>query len=122
MSKRYKSSELYIQRMLDTCKKIQEYIKNTSQKEFMTQKESYDAICMQFSHLGEQIKHLQESPERVIQHFPDDIDWPGLKGLRNQIDHNYISIDPQKIWKFANEEIQGLEVALKKILKKRFGK
>jgi uncharacterized protein with HEPN domain len=122
MSKSYKSSELYIQRMIDACGKIQEYINNTNQKEFITQKETYDAVCMQLSHLGEQVKYLQDSPERVIQHFPDDIDWPGLKGLRNQIGHNYISIEPQKIWEFATEEIQGIEIALKLILKKRFGK
>lgn len=108
--------------MIEACGKIREYIKNTSKEEFATRKESYDAVCMQFSHLGEQVNHLQDSPDRVIQHFPDDVDWSGLKGLRNQIDHNYVSIEPQKIWEFANQEIKKIETTLKSILKKRFGK
>jgi len=122
MSKKYKSSEFYLQRMIEACAKIQEYIKRTDKTEFAAQKEFYDAVCMQFSHLGEQVSNLQESPERIIQHFPDDVDWASLKGLRNQIDHNYIAIDPVKIWDFANQEVADLESSLKRILKKRFGK
>lgn len=122
MSKGQKSSELYLQRMIEACEKIQEYIKRTNKDDFMMQTEFYDAVCMQFSHLGEQVNSLQESRERIIQHFPDDIDWPGLKGLRNQIDHNYIAIDPEQIWNFANQEVADLEISLKRILKKRFGK
>jgi uncharacterized protein with HEPN domain len=122
MSKSYKKSDLYLQQMIEACEKIRSYIKNTSEKEFTTQKESYDAICMQLSHLGEQVNNLLESPDRVIQHFPDDIPWAGLKGLRNQINHNYIAINPSRTWKFASEELEDIEITLKKILKKRFGK
>lgn len=122
MSKTYKGSELYLQRMIEACEKIQEYIKRTNKADFLTQKEFYDAVCMQFSHLGEQVNNLQSSSERIIQHFPDDIDWPSLKGLRNQIDHNYVSIEPEMIWVFANQEIPDLENSLRRILKRRFGK
>ena len=122
MSKTFKSSELYLQLMIDACVKIKEYIQQTNKAEFLTQKEFYDAVCMQFSHMGEQVNHLQDSSERIIQHFPDDVDWSSLKGLRNQIDHNYVSIDAEKIWDFANKETEELERALRRILKKRFGK
>jgi uncharacterized protein with HEPN domain len=122
MSKKHKGADIYLERMVEACVKIREYVQNTTEENFLTQRESYDAICLQFSHLGEQINHLEESPDRTIQNFPDEVDWPGLKGLRNQIDHNYLKVDSRLIWQFAMSEVAEVENALRRILRKRYGK
>lgn len=121
MSKKYRSSDLYLKEMIGACIKIQEYVANTTEEEFLKQRESFDAICMQFAHLGEQVDKLKESDDRVIQHYPDDVDWAGLNGLRNRIDHNYTGVDADMIWSFAMNEMEGIEGELRRILKKRFG-
>ncbi len=120
-TKTYKGSAYYLRMMQDACVKIREYTANTTETEFLAERESYDAICLQFSQLGEQVKQLENSSERVIQHFPDDVPWAALKALRNRIDHDYTSVDAPMIWKFAVEEVEGVEQSLKRILKKRFG-
>lgn len=121
MSKKYKNSVPYLYEMIRACRKIQEYVENTSEQEFLKQRESFDAICMQFSHLGEQVSNLERSPDRVIHHYPEEVDWHALNGLRNRIDHAYITVDAKMIWQFASDEIEEMERELKRILKKRFG-
>ncbi len=107
--------------MIGACVKIQEYILNTTEEEFLKKRESFDAICMQFSHLGEQVSRLESSSDRIIQHYPDEVNWHGLNGLRNRIDHAYFDVDAEMIWSFANDEVKDLEGELRRILKKRFG-
>jgi uncharacterized protein with HEPN domain len=119
--KSHKGSSLYIQKMIEACEKIREYAGNTNESNFASQKESYDAICMQFSQLGEQVNHLEKSSDRIIQHFPDEVPWSALKAIRNRIGHNYTSVDAGIIWKFATENIEPIEQSLKRILKKRYG-
>lgn len=121
MSKGYKDSSVYLLEMRGACKKIAEYVKRTTEEEFLKKQESYDAICMQFSHMGEQVSLLEKHNDRIISHFPDDVDWPAIKALRNRIDHVYATVDPVKIWKFANEEVAGIEAAVTRILLKRYG-
>lgn len=120
-TKSYQGSQLFLQRMVDACEKIRAYLRNTSEREFLEKKESYDAICLQLSQLGEQVGHLEKSTERIIQHFPDDVQWAALKAIRNRVDHSYTSIDPNLIWAFASEQTEEVELNLRRILKKRFG-
>lgn len=120
-SKANKSAIIYLQRMVLACETIRTYVANTSEKEFLKLNESYDAICMQFIQLGEQVSHLEESTENIIQHFPDEIAWSALKAIRNRIGHNYTAVDAKMIWMFASDKILETEQNLNRILKKRFG-
>lgn len=119
--KDYKNSSLYLQEMQSACRKINEYLQRTNEQEFLKCQESYDAICMQFSHLGEQVSLLEKHSDKIISHFADEVDWPAIKALRNRIDHAYATIDANMIWKFANEELTTIEIAVSRILKKRYG-
>lgn len=121
MSKEYKDSSLYLKEMQGACRKITEYVQRTSAEDFLKRLESYDAICMQFSHMGEQVSLLEKHADKIISHFPDEVDWPAIKALRNRIDHVYATIDPAMIWKFANEDVPEIESAVTRILKKRYG-
>lgn len=121
MSRKHQDSILYLQAMVAACIKIQKYIQNTTEVDFLSQSESFDAICMQLSHLGEQVAKLESSSDRIIQHFPDELDWAALKALRNRIGHAYMTVDAEMIWSFATQNIDDLESSLRRILKKRFG-
>ncbi|MBX2986998.1 MAG: DUF86 domain-containing protein [Bdellovibrionaceae bacterium] len=120
-SKEYKDSSVYLREMQRACQKINEYVQRTTEKEFLQCLESYDAICMQFSQLGEQVSLLEKHTDKIISHFPDEVDWPAIKALRNRIDHAYATIDAVMIWNFAKEDLAEIEHAVARILKKRYG-
>ena len=66
---KYKDSSLYLREIQGACQKIAEYVQRTNEEEFLKRRESYDAICMQFSHLGEQVSLLEKHTDRIISHF-----------------------------------------------------
>ncbi len=118
--KKFKGSAIYLKEMIDACRKIKKYHKETTFKEFKKMEIVYDAICMQFLQLGEKVAKLEKANDNIIKKFPDSVDWPGLYGLSNKIDHGYIDISPEKIWEFI-EKIPTVEENLLKILNKKFG-
>lgn len=121
MSKTYKSGDKPLRDMIDALEKIRSYLSKTTEADFLKQEEAFDAVCMQLLQLGEQVKRLEESPDRVIQNFADEVDWPALRGLRNRISHSYVSVDAKQVWQFATLELDDIEHSLKRILKKRYG-
>lgn len=122
MSKSYKGGADILDRMVEAIEKIEQYIKNTDEADFITQQEFFDAICMQFALLGELTNNLDDSADNIIRNFPDEVNWSALIGLRNRISHNYVSVDPTLIWQFATTEVSDIKESLIRLLKKRYGR
>lgn len=40
--------------------------------------------------------------KKLFEQYPD-IDWVGIKGLRNILTHNYFSIDAEKIYRICSK-------------------
>ena len=121
-AKKFKSSQIYLERMLDHIEKIRSYVISSSWEEFKKGDLYFDAICMQLSQLGENAIKLEKGSERITETFPDTVNWKSLKGLRNRIDHDYPWLENDKIWDVATQHLDELESGIKEILKKRYGK
>ncbi len=119
--KNYKSSQVYLERILVHIHKIKKYKNEISFELFNKRERDYDAICMQLSQVGENISKLEKSSERLIEKFPHLVNWKALKGLRNRIDHDYTWLEADKVWSLLEENLEELENGIKEILKKRFG-
>lgn len=119
--KNYKSSEIYLKRMLEHIEKINVYKRNLSYEVFKQQEQDYDAICMQLSQLGENVSKIEKGSDRIIESFPNDIKWSALKGLRNRIDHDYSWLEADQLWDMLQNNINELESGVKNILNKRYG-
>ena len=68
------------------------------------------SFCM--DQIGENIKELSSESKNK---YPE-IDWKGLKGMRDIIAHGYHRIDLDEVWITITEEIPALKEACKKIL------
>ncbi len=119
--KDYKSAQIYLERIISHIEKIRKYKKGLSLKKFKEQNLEYDAICMQLSQIGESVSKIEKSTDRIIEHFPNTINWKALKGLRNRIDHDYAWLEAEKIWAMLENDIEQLESGVKNILAKRYG-
>jgi uncharacterized protein with HEPN domain len=122
MSKKdYKSSEVYLKRMLEHIEKINGYKKNLTYVVFKQQEQDYDALCMQLSQVGENVSKLEKSSDRIIETFPNEVKWSALKGLRNRIDHDYTWLEVDQLWDMLENNIDELESGVRNILNKRYG-
>ncbi|MCX7726312.1 MAG: DUF86 domain-containing protein [Chitinispirillaceae bacterium] len=80
--------------------------------DLFTDKKSFDAVCMNFIIIGEMAERISDE---FKQKFPE-IDWRGIKGLRNLIAHNYLGVDAEEIWSIIKLHLPPLIVSIKKIL------
>lgn len=121
--KNYKTAQVYLERIIGHVEKINRYIKGLSFKQFSKQDQEYDAICMQLSQIGENVSKIEKSADRIIESFPNAINWKSMKGLKNRIDHDYTSrgLESEKIWAMLENDIDDLALGAKNILKNRYG-
>jgi len=121
-SNNYKTAQVYLERILEHIGKIEKYKIGLTLEVFKKQDQDYDAICMQLSQIGENVSKIEKSPDRIIDTFPNAINWKSLKGLRNRIDHDYTWLEAEKIWAMLDDQLNELKNGASLILKNRFGK
>ena len=65
----------------------------------------FDATCMRLQTIGETVKNIDYA----------GTPWRSIIGLRNIISHEYLSIDPEEIFKIVKVHLPGLLLAIQQI-------
>jgi uncharacterized protein with HEPN domain len=74
-----------------------------------------DAIAMMLVAIGENTQQLDKFIDpKLFDQYPD-IDWSGIKGLRNILAHNYFSIDAEEIYRLCSDEIEPFKNAIERL-------
>lgn len=74
-----------------------------------------DSIAMMLVAIGENTQRLDKYISPELFEKSTDIDWAGIKGLRNILAHNYFSIDAEEIYQICNVEIVAFKQAIAKL-------
>jgi len=119
--KKYKSSQIYLENIVEHCRKIREYAAGVTYETMEKRDLEFDAIVQRLQALGENMVKIENGHDKIIQHFQDVIDWSGLKRLRDVISHNYEGLVERQILDYANNEINKVESGVLQILKQRYG-
>lgn len=104
---------LFLEDMLVSMERINEYI---SGKEFISFKQDYktiDAVIRNFEIIGEASKNI---PNEIKEKYPQ-IPWEEMYYLRNKISHEYFGIDFEIIWDIATNFLPDNYNNLVKIIK-----
>ena len=105
---------LYIEDMLTSMQRIEEYIGEMGFREFKMNYLVVDAIIRNFEIIGEASKNI--TPE-IKDKYPE-IPWKKMYGLRNLIAHEYFGIDYEMIWEISKNNLPQNSIDLKNILEK----
>lgn len=73
-----KDPKIFIQHIIDSIEKIEEYIKNMSKQEFLNSSQTQDAVIRRIEIIGEAVKNI---PEELKEKHPD---IPLEKDSRNE--------------------------------------
>ena len=68
---------------------------------------------MNFIVLGENVGKLSDQ----IKEKNKQINWQKIYGLRNMIAHHYFGINVDIVWQIIQDELPGLEINLKQLIK-----
>lgn len=78
--------------------------------------EKLDSICMKLIAVGESFKNIDKHTDnQLMQNYPD-IDWKGVKGIRDIISHHYFDVDAEEIFEICKSQIQPLHATLQKMI------
>ena len=112
MSPSKRQYDFYLEDILTSMLRINEYI---GEKEFFEFKQNYmvvDAVVRNFEIIGEASKNV---PEEIQKKYPE-IPWKKMYGLRNLISHEYFGIDYEMIWQIATVNLPQNVIDLQKII------
>ncbi len=78
--------------------------------------EKLDFICMQLIAVGEAIKNIDKITKgNLFMKYPD-INWKGVKGMRDIISHHYFDVDVEIIYEVCQNKIPEFKRAIEQIL------
>ena len=78
--------------------------------------EKLDSICMQLIAIGESIKNIDKiTDDRLLKKY-SEIDWKGVKGLRDVISHHYFDVDAEEIFWLCKNQIPLLAETVKQMI------
>ena len=104
-----------IEHILDYCEKIQLTVKRFGEDLdiFLNDSDYRDSVSMNLLQIGELAGKLSDD---YVQGSKAQIDWRAIKNMRNMFAHDYGSMDMERIWETAIEDIPVLTDYCKKEL------
>ena len=78
--------------------------------------EKLDSICMKLIAIGESVKNIDKHTDnRFLADYPD-IDWKGVKGVRDIISHHYFDLDAEEIFDICETHLPPLHATIKQMI------
>ena len=75
-----------------------------------------DGICMMLIAVGENFKSIDKMTEsKILTQYPE-VNWRGVKGVRDVISHQYFNIDAEEIFYICNHDLELLRSTVRKII------
>ena len=100
-----KDDRVYIEHILQSIDRIQNYILGKDHDSFTGDQLTQDAVVRQLEIVGEATKRISKELRLKNPQVP----WADMAGMRDVLIHDYIDVDSDIIWKTASESISLLK-------------
>lgn len=103
---------LYLDDILESIQKIQEYTQGLTEEQFSRNTATQDAVLRRLAIIGEAVKHLPKDLREKYEQIP----WKQIAGARDIFVHEYFGVGMERVWKTVQEELPALKALVKKLL------
>jgi len=99
--------------IIDHCKRIEENLTGLDREKFDKDNNIKDSICFNILQIGELAKHLSDEFSAIFSKVP----WRQIKGMRDVIAHGYGTIEWERVYRTATNDIKPLREYCEEIIK-----
>jgi len=87
------------------CNRVIDKVKGIKKEDFFSNEDIKEIVCFNVLQIGELVKSL---PEDLLSKY-NEMPWKSIKGMRDWVAHGYGTIDLEKVWNTATEDIMPLK-------------
>lgn len=98
----------YLQDILDNIKILDGFLIKVNKEDFFADLEKQFAVARALEIIGEASGKLSEDFRNQHQ----EIDWRGLKSMRNLLIHEYAYVDADEVWKACQVDVPDLKTKI----------
>lgn len=106
-----KDDRVYLAHILDCIGKVEEYTKD-GREDFLSSSLKQDAVVRNLQILAQSASRVSEA----LKSAHPEIDWLGVRALRNVLVHDYLSVSYQRVWRIVTRELPPLKKAVARML------
>ncbi|MEM5810198.1 MAG: DUF86 domain-containing protein [Candidatus Aenigmatarchaeota archaeon] len=107
-----KDIKVFLNHMLESIEKIEEFMKNTTKENFFSSVLLQDAIIRRLEIIGEAVKNIPLEFRKKYK----DIPWREIAGMRDKLIHGYFGVDLELVWEVVKRDLPKLKTKIKNIL------
>ena len=109
---------LYLDDILESIEKIEEYTQNLTEEQFSRNTETQDAVLRRLAIIGEAVKQLPSDIKEKHKQIP----WKQIAGARDIFVHEYFGIGIERVWETIHKDLSELKKVVEALLEKESGK
>src|SRR3989344_3419894 len=106
-----KNDKVYINFILDSVRKIEQYTSGVNKESFKKDELRQSGVLVQLTLIGELSKKISDEIKNKI-----DLPWKDITGFRDRAVHNYFDIKVDVVWDTIQEDIPVLKRELIKFV------
>lgn len=103
---------LYIEDILESIDKIEEYIGEIKEEDFYRNTQLQDSVLRRLEIIGEAAKNIPLAFRNKYSIIP----WKKMAGMRDVLIHEYFGVNLKRVWRVANKDLPRLKKEIFKII------
>jgi len=118
MIKKEKNIMLYIEDILESVDKIEEYIGEIKEEDFYRNTQLQDSILRRLEIIGEAAKNIPMDFRNKYSIIP----WKRMAGMRDVLIHEYFGVNLKRVWRAVKKDLPRLKKEILNIIETEAGK
>lgn len=107
-----RDERVYLNDILDSAKKIEEYVEGLAYDEFELDEKTIDAVIRKFEIIGEASRNISKT---IREKYPL-VPWGDMIAMRNILAHEYYRVGLEVVWDTIKDDLPKIKYYLEIIL------